>query len=246
MRHEKQPAYILHSKPFRESSLILEVLTAEHGRIGLVAKGARRPKSPLRPHLRLFNPLSIGFSGRGELATLTAAEPAGKSHEFRSDKLYCGYYLNELITRFLHRHDPHEAVFADYTVALKQLDVESVPDMALRLFEKRLLAECGYGLVLEHDTDGEDIEESAWYRYLPAQGAIKVEVEDPLAIRQVKGETLAALASEKLSSPEQLQQAKILLRSSIDYYLDYRPLKSRELFLRMKGKGKSPKSERRI
>ena len=118
MRTQQQSAFILHQRNYSETSLLLELYTRRHGRIGLIAKGARRPSNKNRGTLKPFQPLLVGWSGRGELMVLTGAEPDGASVDLVGSSLYCGFYLNELLMRLLHRHDPHEALYDRYNQAL--------------------------------------------------------------------------------------------------------------------------------
>src|SRR5690606_18930874 len=113
-RLEDEHAFVLHTYPFQDTSLIVEAFTRSHGRIGLVAKGARRPKSALRPALLAFQPLAIAWGGRGELRTLTRAESVGAAHSLVGLAMMCGYYVNELVLKLLQRDDPHERLFDDY------------------------------------------------------------------------------------------------------------------------------------
>lgn len=229
MRVAQEPAFVLHHTEYSETSLLLEVLTRTHGKLALLAKGARRPKSPLRMTLIPFQPLVIAFTGRGEVPTLTGAEPAGMAPELSGPLMVCGLYLNELLQRLLHRHDPHERLFDRYTLTLNQLATSVSPEPALRIFEKRLLEETGYGLVLDHDVaSGVPIEPATRYRYLADRGPVPYTPGGEGMV--VQGETLQALAAETLSGETQLQEAKQLLRALLARQLGERPLASRELF----------------
>src|SRR2546423_4783296 len=144
--------YVLHSYPYRETSLILQVWTQRHGRIGIVAKGARRPRSASRSVLVPFQPLALSWFGRGELKTLKSAEPAAAVLPLAGAALFCAFYLNELLLKLTHREDPHEGLFAAYDEAIAALrtrprDVEPI----LRLFELKLLREVGYAVELARD-----------------------------------------------------------------------------------------------
>jgi len=145
-RVEAEPAYVLHARPWRETSLLLEVLTLEHGRLALAAKGARRPGSQLRPVLLTFQPLVLGWRGAGEVRTLTRAEWAGGVPLPRGRALWCGYYLNELVLRLLRREDPHREVFLAYDTAVRALARGEALSPVLRRFELAFLAALGYGL----------------------------------------------------------------------------------------------------
>lgn len=234
MRIERQPAYLLHKRPYRESSLIIELFTAEHGRTSLIAKGARRPKSPFKTALQLFTPVLINYSDRNELGTLTGAEQADDRCMLRGEKLYCGYYLNELLVRMLHRHDPHERLFRYYSRTLKRLAAGSRSEAPLRLFEKYFLVETGYGLTLELDRSGRPVEADAQYIYNPESGAERVDSDEYGEFRVYSGRSLLALHQGVFPDGDTLKESKFLLRSIIEQRLEHRPLKSRELFIKMR------------
>lgn len=247
MRIVQQPAFVLHRRPYRETSLLLEVFTRGYGRLGLLAKGARRPsRQALGGVLKPFQELLIGWSGRGELPVLTGAEPHGEAIELGGEALYCGFYMNELLLRLLHRHDPHEGLFDDYRTALAALGPQpgaqgpGGQEAVLRVFEKRLLAAIGYGLVLDRDiSDGSPIEPSAVYDYIPERGPVRLADGTGNGIAshsesvRVRGATLRGLQDETLDA-EGLREAKRLLRSALARHLGPRPLVSRELYARLR------------
>jgi len=224
-------AYILHQHEYGESSLLLEVLCRQSGRIGLLAKGARRPRSPLRATLLPFQPLVIAFSGRGELPVLGQAEPARSVATPSGQNLYCAIYLNELMMRLLHRHDPHERLFDSYATTLDHLSVgTSSNEISLRIFEKQLLNEIGYGLVLSHDVDrGNPIDPDSTYLYVPEQGPYYRPDPNSRGI-EVSGNVLIALCNESFPDTGTLRDAKRLLRHLLGSQLGDRPLGSRKLF----------------
>jgi DNA repair protein RecO (recombination protein O) len=251
-----EPAYVLHYRPYRDSSLLLELLTPAHGRVALIARGARRPKSRLHGLLQPFQPLLASWSLRRELGTLTAVE-ARDGAGLRGRALMSGFYVNELLMRLLHRHDPQPQLFAAYETVLQALaggvapsperspPPEAAGQTALRLFELALLRELGYGLVLEHDVAGDPIRAEAVYHYYPERGpvyetaaAVREEImEDygnPAAVR-VHGGSLLALAAGRLLDPRDLQEAKRLMRAVLHRRLGGRPLASRALFRRPSG-----------
>lgn len=230
MRVSHELAYVLHHHDYGETSLLLEMFTRRHGRLGVIAKGARRARSPLRTTLIPFQPLVMGFSGRGELSTLTAAEPAGAAPTITGEALFCGLYLNELLLRLLHRHDPHERLFENYSDALGRLGEGRETEAALRVFEKRLLEDIGYGLVLDHEVqNGSPIQPEHHYRYIPERGPVNAHAADGEGIA-VQGASLLALAREHLDDTIALREAKHLMRALLARHLGERPLTSRGLF----------------
>lgn len=230
MRVIQEPAYVLHHHDYGETSLLLEMFTRRHGRLGVVAKGARRARSPLRAALIPFQPLVMGFSGRGDLPTLTAAEPAGAAPVISGEALFCGLYLNELLLRLLHRHDPHERLFESYSETLGRLGDGRDTEATLRVFEKRLLEDIGFGLVLDHDAqDGSPIKSGQPYRYLPERGPVPAHAAEGEGIA-VHGASLLALAREQLVEETALREVKHLMRALLARHLGERPLTSRGLF----------------
>jgi DNA repair protein RecO (recombination protein O) len=230
MRISQEPAYVLHHHDYGETSLLLEIFTRRHGRLGVVAKGARRARSPLRAALIPFQPLVMGFSGRGELPTLTAAEPAGAAPAIAGEALFCGLYLNELLLRLLHRHDPHERLFESYSAALGKLGEGRETEALLRVFEKHLLEDIGFGLVLDHDVQGgAPLQPGQFYRYLPERGPVPADAAEGEGIA-VQGASLLALARERLDDRVALREVKHLMRALLARHLGDRPLTSRSLF----------------
>lgn len=232
MRVALQPAYILHSRPYRDSSAILEVFSAEHGRISLVAKGARRRTrgGSNAALLQPFTPLLLSFSGRSEMKTLTQVESAGVALSLRGDRLFSGLYVNELLMRLLHRHDPHPALFAAYGEAIGALATASSVDGVLRRFEFRLLEDMGYSFDLSSDgRTGEVVQENAWYHYHPDYGLVqRMGVADP-ARPAYAGSELKLMSRGEFTGEARLA-AKRLVRQALADHLGEAPLKSRDLF----------------
>lgn len=237
MRVHQQPGFVLHQRDYSETSLLLEVFTTNHGRIGLIAKGARRPSSRLRGVLKPFQRLLIGWSGKGELAVLTAAEADGPGSSPEGSALYCGFYMNEVLLRLLHRHDPHSFLFDAYQTALQRLRVDASNEAVLRIFEKNLLRELGYGLVLDQDIeDRTPIDNQAMYDYILDRGPVRLaypELNRPTEGVPIRGSSLLALAQESLIDPVALRDAKTLMRAALARHLGDRPLHSRRLFRRV-------------
>ncbi|HHJ15285.1 MAG TPA: DNA repair protein RecO [Gammaproteobacteria bacterium] len=225
------PGYVLHQRPYRESSLLLEVFTGPHGRVGLVARGVRAPKSRQRGELQPFRPLRLSWQGRGELGTLTGVEGAAPGCSLQGTALYSAFYLNELLVRLLVRHDPHPRLYTCYQDSLENLAHTSLVEPLLRLFEKNLLQEIGYGLLLDHDAgSGEPVRGEAYYDYhLESGPLLTTERTGPGFI--FRGSSLLALARDQLSDAGALRDAKRLMRAALNLYLGDRPLRSRELFI---------------
>ena len=232
-RSELQPAVILHRREYRETSLLLEIFSREDGRLPLVARGARRPRRGAALDLQLFQPLLLAWSQRGELGTLHSAEAAGDdAGMLQGDALAIAFYANELLMRLLHRFDPHPRLYDSYLVLLTRIVDSHGREAALRVFEKRLLEETGYGLVLDHDTaSGEPLRSELRYVYLPERGPEVCAADAPSRrLPVVHGRTLLALAAEWLPDEDLLREAKALMRSVVDHHLGGRPLSSRALF----------------
>ncbi len=226
-----QPAFVLHQRPYRESSLLLEVFGIGAGRVGLIAKGARRPKSPLRAQLTPFRPLLLSWRGRGDLGLVVGAEPDGPALVIPPAAIASGLYLNELLVRLLHRHDPHPELFLQYRRTLLALASCDRPlEQALRFFEKRLLDAVGYGLMLDRNAaSGAPVAPEARYRYVTDLGPVEAVEKDTGPGIRVRGSTLLALALERPMDPAALKEAKHLMRHTINMHLEGRPLVSRTL-----------------
>ncbi len=231
---ELQSAYVLHSRPYRDTSALLEIFSHEHGRLGLVARGVRSGKSKLGGILQPFIPLLISWYGRGELLTLKQAEAAGLPFHLQGNSLMSGFYLNELIIRLLQRADPHPQLFESYCDALAVIAENETRGDELRNFEKSLLHELGYGLVLDHDVrSGEVIADEHDYLYRLDSGPIRHDgqAEDGICL---KGRTLRAIASGEYLDDQSRREAKQLMRAALGLHLGERPLRTRELYNRLK------------
>lgn len=230
-RVDQQPGFVLHTYPWRETSLIVEAMTRDHGRVALIARGAKRPTSQFRGLLTPFSPLMFGWSGRNEIKTLVRVEWCGGLPPLRGDGLLAGFYLNELLVRLLARHDAHEQLFASYVRALHRL--AGPPDghgAALREFELDLLRECGYAPEFGHCIDGAPIEADALYRVEAQRGVRRVDrAEQARDEYCVHGTTVLALAQRDFSRPLAEQESRAVLRELIRYHLDGRPLNTRRI-----------------
>lgn len=224
------PAFVLHQRPYRETSALLDVFTGTWGRTGLVARGIRSPKSRRRGELQPFRPLLVSWIQRGELGTLTAVEANGPAFDLNGSTLFSAFYLNELLVRLLAGQDPHPDLFKYYQACLKQLADKGNMESTLRLFEKRLLEELGYGLLLgDEAVHGTAVQPEKHYDYRLESGP--VETEDGQVNGFIfKGSSLLSLDNEQLDNPESLHDAKRLMRAVLNFYLGNKPLKSRELF----------------
>lgn len=230
-----QPAFILHQRPFRDSSTLLEIFTHDFGRVGLVARGARGSRSKLKGTLQAFRPLLVSWTTRGELGTLSGAEPGGPSQLLSGTALFSAFYINELLLRLLPRHDSHPELFGPYADVVYELGGHA-GERALRLFEKRLLQSLGYGLLLDSDADtGAHLEADSLYDYRLESGPVAVEECRPRGL-QLTGSSLLSLHREELADPRSLSDAKRLLRAALALYLGERPLKTREILRRMRGR----------
>jgi len=229
-RRDDEPAFVLHTYPYRETSVIVEVLTAAHGRVALVARGARRPRSELRGVLQAFQPLSLSWAGGGELKTLIKADWRGGLPLVGGSALLCGFYLNELLLKLLPREDPHPQLYREYEATLAQLARGAEQAPVLRGFEVKLLAELGYALPLTHDAEtGRPIDPAERYYYAFDRGPRVTVAEPGRRYPQVHGATLLALAKQDFSAPEAALEAKRLMREVLDYYLEQRAIVSRRV-----------------
>lgn len=210
-----EPGYVLSAKPYTESSLLLEVFTREHGRAGLVARGARRPKSKTRALLQVLQPLLLSWIESGELGTLTAVEAQSAGAPLKGERVFYGLYINELLLKLLQRRDPHPHLFVAYVTALAQLAGEHA-EAALRLFEKSLLAETGYGLHLPDDLHADQhyrLDDHGPHPATSGPGTFA-------------GASLLALARDELQTPQALADARKILRAALQRVLGGRELET--------------------
>lgn len=222
-----EPGYVLHTRSFRETSLIVEAFTREHGRIAVVARGAKSARSRWRNVLQPFRPLLISWNQKTDLGTLTAADQVASPPAMQGQALFCGLYLNELLMRLLHRGDPHIEVFERYRQALAELTAEASPQPLLRVFEKHLLEAIGYAMLLDREYDtGTGIEPQSWYMYKPDRGPV---LHSGPGKGRISGVALLALHTESLQV-EVLPELRMLMRSVIGYHLGGKPLASLSLF----------------
>jgi DNA repair protein RecO (recombination protein O) len=229
-RVDQQPAYILHHRPFRDTSQLLDVLSLEHGKLALVARGSRGPRSRLRGVLRPFMPLSLSWVQRSDLGTLTGAEVRGAPLSLDGDALLAGYYVNELLISFLHRHDPQPGIFRAYAETVQNLAASGEVAACLRHFEIDLLRRLGYALNLEHDSPGgRALVADRHYEYRFERGAVAVERSEGRLV--FTGAVLEAIDAGRFDEPDVLRAASRLLREAITFHLDGRELKSRKVLV---------------
>ncbi|MFN2643605.1 MAG: DNA repair protein RecO [Burkholderiales bacterium] len=229
-RADHEPGYVLHTYPYKETSLIVEAFTRRHGRLALLARGARRPRSAMRGVLLAFHPLRFGWSGSTDLATLIAAEWGGALQPLAGRALMCGFYLNELILRLLPREDAHEALFDAYGEALARLSTGEAFAAVLRSFEKRLLAELGYAPLFDREAQsGDPIEPTGSYVYEPDRGPVRARHGDLV----VSGRTLLDLAADDYSRSETRDEARYLMRALIGQRLHGQVLHTRSVLLEL-------------
>ena len=228
-RIQDQPSFVLHSYPYRETSLIVEVFSREQGRVALIARGARRPRSALRGLLMSFQPLALSWFGKGELRTLHRAEWQGGQPQLQGQALLCGFYLNELLLNLMVRDDPHPQLFDYYQHTLQRLAREQDIAATLRCFEKRLLQEFGYALLLEQEAgNGLPINPANSYRYVIERGAVRDTGNIAEGLR-VLGKTLCDMAADDYRDAVSAQQSKQLMRMLLNHQLAGKTLHTREL-----------------
>lgn len=237
-RSETLTAWLLHSRPFRDTSLLLDFLTLEQGRVSAIARGARTQKGRGRSTLQPFMPLHITLAGKHELRTLHSVEAAAPGLQLQGERLFAGFYLNELLVKLLHGHETESELFRIYASTLAALATESDVEPQLRCFELRLLHSLGYGLQFDHDADsGEALQTDAWY-YLQVDGGfvrhLQVPADDADAQRAgvFNGAALLHMADLDFSHEQTRRQAKRLLRQVLQQHLGGKEITSRQLFIR--------------
>lgn len=227
VRIVSQPAIVLHATRWRETSLLVEVLSHEYGRIGLLARGVHGArKQPLRAALQPLQRIRIDAVSRGELAQLTHADAGGYAPMLTGDALLAGLYLAELVLRLLPRHDPHPEIFLRLAQVLD--DLAQTPSLAwtLRRFERDLMADLGYGIDLQFDADARSLDPQSRYRIDPERGALRVCEPAPAQAGTVGGGALLALSSDAQPSDLQLREQRLALRALIAHHLGSRGLRS--------------------
>src|SRR5450830_1424647 len=241
-RKDNQPVYVLHTYPFKETSLVVELFSREFGRVAAVAKGARRPRSAMRGMLQSFQPLIATWSGKLELKTLHSLEWGSGLLLLKGEALMCGFYLNELLLRLLPREDSHGTLFEYYSLTLKTLTVSQDLATTLRRFELKLLQELGYAIPLQNDVNDMPILEEPTYRYEAEHGAIRLNsavnratINGATSGVQLAGKTLIDMANDDYTHAQTQQQSKLLMRYLLAHYLGDKPLHTRQLLIDLQG-----------
>ena len=231
-RVQQQPGYILHHRPFRDTSQILDIFSRDHGKIAVIARGSRSAKSRLAGILRPFLPLKVSWVAKSDLGTLTGAEAAGPPAGMVGDALLSAFYVNELLLHFLHRHDPQPEIFALYEEVVSALVSTRNVAASLRSFEFEFLSLLGYAVNLEHEFGSHDrLDMERYYQHRMEQGLVAVErPEGPLVF---KGSVLAGIAEQRFDDPDILRAANSLLREIIGFHLGGKELKSRKVLMEL-------------
>ena len=230
-RIDGAPAFLLHAHPYSETSLVLDVFARDHGRLPVLARGARRPRSALRGVLIGFQLLELGWFGGGEVKTLARAEWCGGTPLLQGRCLLLGYYLNELLLKLLPREDAHPALFDSYAEAIDALATGAADAPELRRFEKSLLREIGYGLTLDQDAAGAPVQPERRYSYLAERGLVAVEGGEGITLA---GKTLLDMDADDYRDPCTLAESKLLMRQLVAQQLGDKPLQSRRVFVDLK------------
>lgn len=230
-RVQQQPGYILHHRPFRDTSQILDIVTRDHGKIAVVARGSRGSRSKLAGILRPFLPLRVSWVAKSDLGTLTGAESAGPPAGLIGDAMYSAYYVNELLLYFLHRYDPQPEIFALYEEVIKALLVTDNIAAALRSFEMEFLSLLGYAVNLDHEFDSrEPLLADSNYEYRMEQGPVLVDRTGSLVFT---GSVYREIAEQRFDKPDILRAANQLLREIIAFHLGGKELKSRKVLMEL-------------
>jgi len=228
-----EPAWVLHRRPYRDTSELVDLFTHHHGRIAAVARGSRsgRRRVPLEP----FQPLHASWSGRGELVTLAGIEPRGPGLQAAGRRLMSMFYVNELLLRLTARQDPHPEMFSLYEDTVRRLASDGEEAPTLRVFERDLLEMLGYGLVLASDIEGLPVEPGARYHYRLEEGPRRAQrgSSGPLC---VSGATLLAILSGDFGTADCLREARLLLTAALDQQLGGRPLRTRQVLYALRSR----------
>jgi DNA repair protein RecO (recombination protein O) len=230
MKVELTPSYILHRRDYSESSLILDVFSREHGRLNLIAKGAKRNKKQQGVNHNLYQKYHISWVAKSELGTLIDIEQCSLANTLTAEVMMTGFYMNEIMLRLLHKHESHPELFDSYDAAIHQLQNNEPEQIVLRYYEKVLLQSLGYGVILDHDVQtGERLVAEKDYYYTFDFGPSLTSGNSKSDIN-ISGKTLLELDTETLTDKKNINEAKTLLRMILNQYLGEKPLASRELY----------------
>ncbi len=230
-RIAEQPGFVLHSYPYRETSLIIDVLSRDYGRIALVAKGAKRPHSALRGVLQTFQPLGLSWSGKGEVRTLTRAEWVGGMLPLTGDALLCGFYVNELLVKFCAREDAYPALFNYYVLTLSRLAHDEPAVQVLRSFECVLLRETGYAMNLTQTVTRQAVVPEGRYVFEPDRGVREASDNFSAQWPVIFGQTLLDMERDDYTAPQTAAQSKALMRFLLNFHLGGTPLATRHILI---------------
>lgn len=228
---QQEPAYVLHRRPYRETSLLVDLFTLNHGKVGVIARGANSTRSATKAQLQPFQPLLVDWTGRSDLKTLTHVENRPGVQLGHGRALYSGFYLNELLQKLLAPYDPAQRLFAAYIDALERLSSASTDvEPVLRRFEMNLADSLGYGFDWAQVMDsGEPVQAGRSYCYDPQHGIVAWS-GDHIRLSGLPGQALLALADGDLENTEARRTAKRVMRVLTDFLLQGKPLNSRALF----------------
>jgi DNA repair protein RecO (recombination protein O) len=233
---DKQSAWLLHSRPFRDTSALLDFLTPELGRVTAIARGARGPRSRQRALLQPFQPLIISLAGRTELLNLRDVEAAAPGLVLTGEYLFAALYVNELMVRLLRGHEAEATLFSLYGAVLAGLGARGDLEPLLRDFELRMLDALGFGLQFTHEAEtGEVLATDGWYYLHADTGFVRHwQVQEPQqssAQHLYPGHELYRIAGRDFTESSTRSCAKRLLRQVLQHHMSERPLTSRELFM---------------
>ncbi len=234
----EQLGFVLHTHPYRETSLIIDAFTRSHGRLALIAKGAKRPHSALRGVLQTFQPLTLSWAGKSEIRTLTKAEWVGGMYPLTGDALLYGFYVNELLVRFCAPEDPYTVLFDHYLLTLTRLAHKEPAVQVLRSFELLLLREIGYASSLDQTATKQNVVTGRSYVFDPERGLCDVEMlesrKDALRGPVISGQTLLDMERDDYSRAQTIIQSKALMRFLLNTYLGGTPLSTRHILIALK------------
>jgi len=232
VKTDSEVGFVIHTKPYRETSLLVDLFTKNYGRVRCVAKGYRKPnKKGVTRALFPYTEHQFSWQGRGDLKTLTQADATHSPLFLQSECLFTGLYVNELFYRLLHEYDPHEHLYDQYQQYFAHMSSGQLSEVKLRQLEMCLLEELGYGLAIDTEAEsGESLDADKFYKYIPERGLVECSNQSKATPGVFRGSDLMALSESEFDRKSVILAAKQLLRSVIDFYLDGRKLHSRELY----------------